>query len=159
MRYPLLLLGALLALGLSAQTPRAMSLQEAERLFVEHNQEILTSKADVSVAKSGIRQAKRFNNPELSFEQVNFWSAAQRRAGEKKSFAVSLAQEVRLGGKRKKEIELARLNHQLASLKQVQTKQEGLLQFRSAVVELDYLNRYHNLLEEELRLLQQITKT
>ena len=159
MRYRLLLIGTLLPLWISAQNPRTISLQEAERLFLNQNQEMRAAKAEVDVAKADIRQAKLWNNPELTLEQINFWSDAEKRQGEKRSFAIGLAQEIRLGGKRKKEVQIARLNHHISRLQLALSEEEGLLRFRSIVVEQSYLTKYQSILQEELKVLQQITNT
>ena len=82
MRYKILAFIGLLQLPHVATSQELWSLQEAEQLFLNQNIEIQEGKAELYVAESAIQQAKLFNNPELTLEQVNLWSTQSQRDGE-----------------------------------------------------------------------------
>lgn len=172
MRYKILAFIGFLQLPHVATSQELWSLQEAEQLFLNQNIEIQEGKAELYVAESAIQQAKLFNNPELTLEQVNLWSTQSQRDGESTvippvigsvgkntQFSIGIEQEIRLGGKRKKGVQLARLNHRLTSLKQAYSSEEALLHFRSLLFEKDYYKAYQLTLREELDLLHQVSQT
>lgn len=171
MKYTILSVLLLLKMPSAVLGQKLLSLQEAEDLFLKQNIEIQEGQAELYVAESAIRQAKLLNNPELSIDQVNLWSSKSQREdvtippilgssiGKNTQFSVELGQEIRLGGKRKKGIQIARLNHRLSSLKQAYTSEEALLHFRSLIFEYNFYKSYQTTLEEELNILKQISKT
>ena len=171
MKYTILSVLLLLKMPSAVLGQKLLSLQEAEDLFLKQNIEIQEGQAELYVAESTIRQAKLLNNPELSIDQVNLWSSKSQREdvtippilgssiGKNTQFSVELGQEIRLGGKRKKGIQIARLNHRLSSLKQAYTSEEALLHFRSLIFEYNFYKSYQATLEEELNILKQISKT
>lgn len=171
MKYTILSVLLLLKMPSAVLGQKLLSLQEAEDLFLKQNIELQEGQAELYVAESAIRQAKLLNNPELSIDQVNLWSSKSQREdvtippilgssiGKNTQFSVELGQEIRLGGKRKKGIQIARLNHRLASLKQAYTSEEALLHFRSLIFEYNFYKSYQTTLEEELNILKQISKT
>ena len=171
MKYTILSVLLLLKMPSAVLGQKLLSLQEAEDLFLKQNIELQEGQAELYVAESAIRQAKLLNNPELSIDQVNLWSSKSQREdvtippilgssiGKNTQFSVELGQEIRLGGKRKKGIQIARLNHRLSSLKQAYTSEEALLHFRSLIFEYNFYKSYQTTLEEELNILKQISKT
>lgn len=170
MKYKILISCLLLTLPKVSWGQTTLTLEEAEQLFLKNNLELREQETERLVAESAIQQAKLFNNPELSLEQLNLWSTQSQREGEDTAippfigsfgkntqFAIALEQEVRLGGKRRKETRVAQLNHHLLSLKQANNREELLLHFRSLIFEKHYYDQYQQLLNEELNLLQQIS--
>ena len=146
MKYKILISCLLLTLPKVSWRQTTLTLEEAEQLFLKNNLELREQETERLVAESAIQQAKLFNNPELSLEQLNLWSTQSQREGEDTAippfigsfgkntqFAIALEQEVRLGGKRRKETRVAQLNHHLLSLKQANNREELLLHFRSLI--------------------------
>jgi len=94
----------------------ALSLQDAERLFLEKNFELLAAKYQISEADASVIQAKLWANPTFNIEQGAY------NPGTKKWFdfsstgetELSLQQLFVLAGKRSKRINSEKINSQIA---------------------------------------------
>ncbi len=111
----------LLAAGAtSAQTTDTLSLtlQQADKRFLENNLDLLASQYNIALNDAAVVQAKLYPNPVFTadfnvYDPDNQKTFHVDRSGEK---AFALEQVILLGGKRKSEIALARQNSNLAKL-------------------------------------------
>jgi cobalt-zinc-cadmium efflux system outer membrane protein len=116
----LFLLAFCSSINASAQTKSAdtvmLSLQEAEKLFLERNFELLVAKYQINEADAAIMQAKLWDNPNLNIEQGvydpdtrNWFNVTA--SGET---SVSIQQLIYLAGKRNKKINIGKVNSEIA---------------------------------------------
>lgn len=144
---------------LSAQqqdTSKVFSLSDMDRLFLEHNYQLLQQKYEIAQADAEILQAKVWNNPELSVSEVNLWHnntieelPPLWNGPGKQQFAVELEQELVTAGKRKKNIQIKSLEKDIEKLN-----------FDNLVREIKYEIRQHFAeyirLEQKERLLRKL---
>ena len=107
---------------LSAQEERAsgdtvrISLAEAERRFLNTNQQLLAARYSIDAARAAIIQAQLWNNPNLAIEQ-NVYNQTTRRYFDftrDGNTELQLQQLLLLGGKRSKQVRLAEINSEVA---------------------------------------------
>ena len=93
-----------------------LSLQDAEKLFLERNFELLAANIQINEADAAIIQAKLWDNPNLNIEQGVYnpvtknWSDVTA-TGET---AVTIQQLIYLAGKRNKRITIGKVNSDIA---------------------------------------------
>lgn len=113
------LFGLLAVLGVCpalAQNVQNLSLEAAETIFLKNNLLLLAEQYNISAKQALVLQAKAYPNPVLSAD-VNVYDPQNRKyfhvdSGGQKSLQVE--QLILLGGKRKKEVEIAKQNASLA---------------------------------------------
>jgi len=93
-----------------------LSIQDAEKLFLEKNFDLLAARYQISEADAAVVQAKLWANPSFSFEQGAYSPESKKwfdfsATGET---AFSLQQLITLAGKRNKRIGLEKINAQIA---------------------------------------------
>ncbi len=94
-----------------------LSIDNAEKLFLAKNFELLAAKYEVNMAEASVVQAKLWDNPSLSVDQ----GAYNRQTGkwfdisQTGETAVSVNQLVHLAGQRNKNVRLQKTNSKLAS--------------------------------------------
>ena len=151
---------------------RVISLEEAEKLFIERNAElIITTQKEIIEADAAIKEAKLFNNPELSLGEVNLWRNSHQREGESevipplfgklgknRQFSIGLSQEIRLGGERRKLIKKEKGIRKVVDFENLETQQEMLQEFKEAVFELDYAKQYLTVLMEQKKIYDSIVE-
>jgi len=100
-----------------AQDTLRVTLQEAEKQFLEKNLSLLAEKYNVDIARAGVIQASLYNNPNLSLTG-NIYNPQEKKAFDVSNrtgeYIVQVQQLIRLAGKRNKEISLASINTQLS---------------------------------------------
>ncbi len=145
------------------EAQRKISLNEAEKLFKERNAElIVTTQKEIIEADAAVKEAKLFNNPELTIEQVNLWSNSHQREGEKEvvpplfgkfgrntQFSVEVSQEIRLGGERRKQIRKEKSNRKVVALENLETTLDMVQEFKEAIFEINYAREYGKLLSDQ----------
>jgi len=95
----------------------SVTLQQAEKMFLDKNLELLAQKYNVDATKALIIQAKLWPNPSFNFNQVLYnpqskqWFPVDRTNGEE---SVQLSQLIVLAGKIKKQVQMAKTNYRLA---------------------------------------------
>jgi cobalt-zinc-cadmium efflux system outer membrane protein len=93
-----------------AQDSIRVSLNEAERMFLLENAQLIAQRYQIEWAKAEIITAKLFDNPELSYENLFFnhetrnFLETSRATGQ---YSASITQLIKLAGKRNKDIRLA----------------------------------------------------
>lgn len=99
-----------------AQDSIRVSLQDAERMFLQENAQLIAQRYQTEMAKAEIITAKLFDNPELSYENL-FYNHETGRFLETSSssgqYTASITQLIKLAGKRNKDIQLAETGVQL----------------------------------------------
>lgn len=116
--FPVLVFFAMLSLHAFAQDSLHLSIDEADKIFLQKNLMLSASHLNVDAQKALEIQAKLYPNPQLSFG-VNAYDSDNKQlfyAGKDGEKAVEFEQLILLGGKRKNEIELAKQNTKEAQL-------------------------------------------
>ena len=103
-------------INIQAQDTLRVTIQEAEKQFLQKNFLLLAAKYRISEADAAIIQAKLYPNPNFSINQGMYNQDTRKwfdlsSTGET---AVSLQQVIILAGKRNKQIDIARINSQIS---------------------------------------------
>jgi len=99
-----------------APQPATLTIKQAEELFFKNNFLLLAQQYNIDKAGAQIIQAKVYPNPEVTADMIGFEGQNNRYfpTGKNGNFAAGLEQLILLGGKRKAQIELAKLDKKLA---------------------------------------------
>lgn len=107
----------LISVELHAQDTVHITLQEAEKQFLDKNLTLLAEKYNIDISKANVIQASLYSNPNLSLTG-NIYNPQEKkpfdvsnRTGE---YIIQVQQLIRLAGKRNKEINLAVTNTRLS---------------------------------------------
>ena len=101
-----------------AQSPEPVTLtiKQAEELFFKNNFLLLAQQYNINKADAQIIQSKVYPNPEISGDMIAYEGQNNNYfpTGKQGNFAAGLEQLILLGGKRRKQIELAKVDKKLA---------------------------------------------
>ena len=104
--------------GMAAQDTQVLdlTLKQAEELFFKNNFLLLAQQYNVDKASAAIIQSKVYPNPEVSADMIAYQAENNLYlpTGNKGNFAAGIEQLILIGGKRKKQIELAKKDKELA---------------------------------------------
>ena len=94
----------------------AITLQQAEGLFLKNNLQLLAARFNIDAAKAAVYQAELWSNPNISIEQNAYNKFTKKYFDVTKTgnTEVQLQQLILLAGKRDKQIRLAEINSQIA---------------------------------------------
>lgn len=154
-------------LGAAEDTLR-VSRKEAEALFLNNNLDLIAQRLTIQQAEAQIIQAKLWPNPEFSLDEVNLWTTKNQLSsgeripplfgdfGRNREFTAELSQLIETGGKRRKRIAMESVERDIASVYFSQLLRELKTQFRKSFVELSYCQSYLEILQGQLRALDQL---
>jgi cobalt-zinc-cadmium efflux system outer membrane protein len=105
-----------------AQNRLIISIEEAEKQFLEKNLQILAERYNIDIADAAILQAKALNNPTIGVNDVNFWhhkmvdeqGVTSNAFGNRVVFSAQLEQMIQTAGKRRKLIEVEKASREIA---------------------------------------------
>nr|WP_322623630.1 TolC family protein [uncultured Flavobacterium sp.] len=104
--------------GMVAQAPQTLNLtiKQAEELFFKNNFMLLAQQYNIDKAGAAVIQSKVYPNPEVSADIIAYQGQNNLYfpTGNQNNLAVGLEQVILLGGKRKAQIQLAKLDKQMA---------------------------------------------
>ena len=167
----------ILFIGLCAQSISAqnqdklvLDLNSAEALLLKNNLSLLAEQLSINMAEAEIIQAKVWPNPTLEVDEINLWTADyQKRTGEQlpslfgsdsfgrfRQISAQIEQVFETAGKRKKRVELAKVEAEMA-----QSYLEDFLlslkaEFRKTIYSFTFHEAYSKMLERQLQSLQDI---
>lgn len=80
----LFLIALLLSTSFRGNTTQNLKLTptEIESIFLKQNLTLIAEQMNISIADAEIAQAKLWDNPTLSFNDINLWSSRSQREGE-----------------------------------------------------------------------------
>lgn len=156
-------------ISLQAQDTIRLSRQESEAVFLSENLSLLAEKLNVPKAEAAVQQAKLWPNPNVTFDQVNFWATDRQTGGQEVSpelwngfgknqqFALEIEQLIYTAGKRKKMVALEKV-----SVEQSKQYFEDLLrnlkiEFRSLLTDLQYIQLQQKSLKNLFVSVQELT--
>ena len=158
-----------LGVSLFAQSDTlVLSRQEAETLFLEKNYDLLIHRLNIDKAEAEVIQAKLWPNPSFSIGEVNLWRNGEKHLetqpyllgkwGESTQIALEVEQLVQTASKRKKLIEVEKVNQEISTVYLEELLRNLKFEFRSNLTELQYLQRkatlYQQLSQQLERLIQ-----
>lgn len=135
-----------------------------EALFLENNLQLIAEKMNVSLADAEISQAKLWDNPELSIEEVNLWSRKNQREEleadgfpRHTQFSIELSQLIQTAGKRRKLVNSLKVSKEIAIMEFEDVLRTLKIELRTLIYETEYLQSYRDvLLVQEESLIQLI---
>lgn len=149
-RYCLLIILTIATLVGRAQELR-LTPEQIETLFLEQNLELVAGRLDVSIADAAIAQAKVWDNPEFSINDINLWSS-----GRQKQFSVELNQMFSLSARRAKLANVEKVGKEIA-IKQFEELLRGLkMELRSSVAAMLYVQNNLVIIENQKKFLEEV---
>jgi len=152
-----------------AQDTLKITVELAEKLFLEKNLQLLAERCNIEVADAAIVQAKLLNNPTIGTGDINFWrrnaadelDISSASFGNRIVFSLELEQMIRTAGKRKKLVDLEKVSKEIA----IQEFETFLLGLKTELIvllfETLYLQSYLELInvqEESVHSLVEVYK-
>lgn len=139
---------------------------QAEVLFLENNLELLAEKINVDIAEAEIIQAGVWPNPTLSIGDVNLWTPGKNSMepfphlignwGKYTQFSVELEQLVQTARKRRKLIDLQKVNKEVSLSYFEELLRELKYELRNNLIELQSLQRNESIYNELIEQLNQL---
>jgi len=162
-RYGLMLVYCF-SLFIAAAQEKSFTPDQLETMFLKQNLELIAERMNVSIADAAIAEAKVWDNPEVSFGDINFWKRKTTdETGNEiiypKQFSVELSQMVSLSARRAKLANVEKVGKEIA-IAEFEELLRGLkLELRSSVAELVYLQNLTKVYESQKKLLEEVTAT
>jgi len=138
-----------------AQDTLKISIEQAEKQFLEKNLQLLAERCNIDIADAAIVQANLLNNPTIGVGDVNFWrsNAAEELGvspssfGNRIVFSAELEQMIRTAGKRRKLVNLEKAAKEIA-IQEFEVFLLGLkTELRIILHETIYLQSYIDLIQ------------
>ena len=156
MRIKILMFFFCSSIGIFAQ--KSMSLRQCEEAFRNNNLQLLAEQYNISQADADIIQAKIWDLPQISFTGNAYNPEDKRIIDIRHSKDVEIQQLFVLGGKRKKEVEFAKTNKELAQLQYNQLLIDLRSQIRQTYYSLYYDGRKILRIDNQLSFLNDLLK-
>jgi cobalt-zinc-cadmium efflux system outer membrane protein len=107
----------LTATSLKAQDTLHITLQDAEKQFLDKNLQLLAEKYNISIARAQIIQAKLYNNPNLGLSG-NLYNPDRKKffdiGNQTGQYDITIQQMISLAGKRNKQVKVAQTSAAMA---------------------------------------------
>lgn len=158
--------------SLFSQETLILSREESENLFLKENLLLLAEKLEIDQAEAQLLQAKLWPNPTLEIDEVNLW-ATQRQIdilsdelpsfgsgsfGKHQQFAASFEQLILTAGKRKKLMAIEEVSVEKSKQYFEDLLRSLKLEFRSQLTELQYLQLKHQVYQNQVASIAQLTR-
>lgn len=143
----------------SAQTGSniQLSLQEAEKRFVQSNYQLIAQQYQTDQARADIITARLFDNPEISYENLLYNPENRHFLGTSKAagqYQASLSQMIKLAGKRNKNIQLATSGVKLAEYEYFDLMRTLRFELNSTFYKTYYNQQSAKVYEEQIQSLK-----
>jgi len=124
---------------------------QIETMFLKQNLELIAGQMNVSIADAAIAEAKVWDNPELSINDINVWEA-----GHEKQFSVELTQMISLSARRAKLANVEKVGKEIA-IKQFEELLRGTkLDLRTSIAEIVYMQNALSVIENQKKFLEDV---
>jgi len=145
--------------NLMAQDTLKLNIEDAEKLFLKNNYQLLLAKYEIEQAKADVITAKLFDNPELSHENL-FYNHETKRFLETSyatgQFNTQISQLFKLAGKRNKSIAIANTAVKLQEYEYFDLIRTLRYQLRTSFFKLHSLQQSANIYKVQIDALQQL---
>lgn len=166
--YYITLFGILAFTQFSAQTMDTIKISraEAETVFIAKNLDLIAQKIEISQAEAQVVQAKLWPNPTLSISEVNLWknSSAEempplfRNWGQTSQIAAQIDQVIQTAGKRRKNIELQKIEVDAKKYELQESLRELKKELRNDLTELLFQQELKKMYQQQIISIQKLTK-
>ncbi len=139
----------------------ALSLPQAERMFLDSNLQLLAQRYNVDAQKALIIQARLWPNPNLSYGHGPVWPVhdpVEATFINNSSNSASLSQLILLAGKRNKQVKLAQANATLSEFQFYDLLRTLKYTLRTDFFNIYFLQRSAMVYNEEINALQVVVK-
>jgi Outer membrane protein len=159
-RVGLLLLCILAMEYVMAQDTLSVSFSKVQQDFLSNNLELIAQRYNMDAADALVKQAKLFANPTFS-------ASREAYSGEKKKFfdisnqaeySLQLQQLFSIAGKRRNQIELAKIGYKVSELSYLDLMRNLKYQLAGTFYQLYFLQQSEQLFDEELSSIASIVK-
>ena len=149
-----------------AQEILEISIEQAEKQFLETNLQLLAERNNIDIADAAIVQAKVLNNPTIGMGDVNFWNTkvadelelSSNTLGNRIVFSAQLEQMIRTAGKKRKLVELEKTSKEIA-IQEFELFLLGLkTELRTTMHEIIYLQSYLNVIDLQVEVINNLVK-
>lgn len=143
-----------------------ISREEAETVFIAKNLDLIAQKIEISQAEAQVVQAKLWPNPTLSISEVNLWknSSAEempplfRNWGQTSQIAAQIDQVIQTAGKRRKNIELQKIEVDAKKYELQESLRELKKELRNDLTELLFQQELKKMYQQQIISIQKLTK-
>ncbi|MDR0505505.1 MAG: TolC family protein [Dysgonamonadaceae bacterium] len=141
----------------SAQEKQTLKLTcwQVENLFFQQNMLLIAEQMNVDKADASILQAKLWDNPELSVEQINFWGGAEKE----KQFSIELSQLFVVARKRSKLVAREKISKEMSVTEMKELIRSLITELRKSVYEMQYLQAFSRTVYNRQQSLEQLIDT
>ena len=137
-----------------AQTPETaiLTIKQAEELFFKNNFMLLAQQYNIDKASAAIIQSKVYPNPEVTADMIAYEAQNNNYfpTGKGGNFAAGLEQVILMGGKRRKQIEIAKMDKKIAEAELTDLTRNLQLEIWQSFYTLHHqqklIEKYNNLL-------------
>ena len=139
--------------------------EEIEAIFLNQNLLLIAEKMNIDMADAALIQAKVWNNPTLSINDVNLWTTGKQRealyeaipdASDYAQFTIELNQLITTAGKRRKEVAVQQTSKEMA-VQQFGEMLRGLkTELRKSMNELVYCQQYETVVSGQVDVLTRL---
>ncbi|WP_292008655.1 TolC family protein [Chryseobacterium sp.] len=144
-----------------------ISRKEAESIFLENNLDLIVQKLEISQAEARAVQAKYWPNPTLSISEVNLWRtydiekqpALIGNWGKNTQISAEIEQVIQTAGKRRKNIELQKLEVEGEKYELQEVLRELKNVLRNTITEILYNQEQQKLYESQILSIEKLTKS
>ena len=170
-KYLVLLFGILPFWKSNAQIAERISLtpQQIETRFLQQNLSLIARQMDIEQADLQIREAKLWENPELSLQQVNLWSTSSQRReepipgiwgdfGKNTQFSVELSQMIQSACKRRRLIQREKINREIVLTEFDETVRSLRTELRKTLSQIRFLQSCQNALQLQIDTNRELTE-
>ena len=165
-----LILNLMLFINFSySQDTLVLNRAESETVFLQNNLSLLAENISISKAEASLIQANVWPNPTLTLDQVNLWKPKSIEGqelvpplsgdfGRNQQFGVSIEQLILTAGKRRKLMALEKVSIEQSKQYFEEVLRSLKIEFRAQLNQLNYLQTYKTIYENQLTSINQLTK-
>ncbi len=142
-----------------------ISRSEAESAFLERNIDLIVQKLEISQAEAQVLQAKYWPNPTLTVDEVNLWRTYDIEAqpalignwGKSSQISVQVEQVIKTAGKRRKNIELQKIEVDGEKYEWQEVMRELKKLLRNTMTEMVYNQELQRLYRSQISSITKLT--
>jgi len=162
MNYWKILIILITASHVYAQDTLRINADECQALFLRENLPLIAQHLHISQAEAMVQQAKLWNNPSFTFDQVNLWATPRQtnnqettpplwnNFGRDQQFAMEIEQLIFTAGKRKTLIEIEKLGVEEATAYFAELLRNLKVEFRNLIAQQVYFQRIENVYQRQI---------
>ena len=150
-----------------SQKEISMTSEQIEAVFIEQNLELIAEKMNISLADAAIKQAKLWDNPSISVNDLNFWTPQSKRDGEdipalfgsfakNTQFTAELSQIISVSGRRAKLADMERVSKEMAMVQFEELLRSLKLELRTTIADMMFMQDYKKILDRQNEILQSL---